>query len=189
MSQERGTQKSRLLSFYNLDVPYFHYKRDRVSTLIPKERIEAQQDNILDKQNPAPHRKQRIWQLHAWHLVLMMELSGDEQSWVAIFLWLSITHMTSFKTASVHTFQLSSADFWHVGAGFHDPITLAFFLSTKAAPCGQCCWGFLQLKMESTPIPHSRRPLCNVGTFENTFPRWPLSTRETPSLCKFCPLH
>lgn len=52
--------------------------------------------------------KMHIWQFHAWHLVLMIELSVDKQPWVAIFLELSTAHMTSFKTSSVHTFQLSS---------------------------------------------------------------------------------
>lgn len=152
MSQERGTQKSRLLSFYNLHVPYFHYKRDTVSTLIPRGKTRGtarQQQPEQTKPSTAQETAYLvvpylafgsydgiIWGRAALgsHIPLVVHNTHDLfqnpfSSHLSAFLSSCprISLVTKAPCNGLFRFP-SSADFWHVGAGFHDPITLAFFV-------------------------------------------------------------
>lgn len=113
-----GCPKSSLLRFkgltssynFSLEVTYFHYKRHRVSILIPRGGNRGIAKQHQPKQDKNPAKKEQILKFCTWHLGLRMELSGDKQPWVGIFIGLSIAHMTSFRTAPLQAFQLSSAN-------------------------------------------------------------------------------
>lgn len=192
MSQERGTQKSRLLSFYNLDVPHFHYKGDRVSTLIPRGKTRG-----TARQQQPEQTKPSTTQETAYLAVPCLAFgSNDGIIWGRAALGSHIplvvhnthdlfqnpfsSHLSAFLSScpriSLATkapcngfFRFpSSADFWHVGAGFHDPITLAVFclrnqhhVDNVAEVSSSSGWSRL-------PFPTALGLLCNVGTFENT---------------------